>query len=93
MIYRQGLIDRLLENPTGLSELARELELSPGQMARELEHLQRSLAHRPYRLHVHPARCRKCGFQFAGNRFRKPGKCPQCRATWIAEPAFEIRQL
>lgn len=92
MTFRQGLIERLLDSPAPLTELARELEITPRQMADELKHLERSLVHQPYRLVIHPARCRKCGFEFDANRFRKPGKCPHCRNTWIAEPAFEIRR-
>ena len=32
----------------------------------------------------------KCGFVFAAQKLLKPGKCPQCRSTWLEEPVIEI---
>lgn len=91
-MYRKDLIDELLDNPTGINELAQTFGLSPKEMAGELEHLRKSLRNEPYRLVIHPARCRKCGFAFDPDRLTKPGKCPECRGTWIHEPQVAVER-
>ncbi|MDA8165133.1 MAG: transcriptional regulator [Desulfobacteraceae bacterium] len=74
---------------------ARELSQMVGIPEREvyghLEHLRLSLRGSGRELAVVPARCRHCGFLFRKrDRLGKPGRCPQCRQTSIAEPLFRI---
>lgn len=90
-MYRKGLITLLLNNPTSLAEIARQLDMLPRDTEDDLRHLRKSLRHSSeYRLVVHPAHCRKCGFRFNPDKLHKPGKCPQCHQTWIEEPRLEI---
>jgi predicted Zn-ribbon and HTH transcriptional regulator len=89
-MYRKALIDLLLNNPTRLYDIARPLGLQVKDLEDDLRHLGKTLKHEPYRLVIHPARCQKCGFVFATEHLHKPGKCPECKGTWISEPLFEI---
>ena len=84
-------LERLLrQGPHSLRELADRLELPIHVVNDHVEHLQRSLRHRGGRLHLHPARCRHCGFTFTQHRFTRPSRCPRCRSTWIEPPRLEI---
>ena len=89
-MYRKALIDLLLNNPMTLYEIAKPLGLRPKEVEDDLRHLQKTLKHEAYRLVVHPACCQKCGFVFGTEHLHKPGKCPECKGTWIEEPTFEI---
>ena len=91
-MYRKDLIERLLDNPVGIGELAAEYGLTTRAMAGELEHLRRSFRNESYRLVVLPAQCRRCGFRFDADKLTKPGKCPECRSTWIQEPAVRVER-
>jgi predicted Zn-ribbon and HTH transcriptional regulator len=64
--------------------------MRPQDVEDDLAHLLRSLRHTGYRAVIEPARCRHCGFQFGKNKLHKPGKCPKCRQTWIADPLVRI---
>jgi predicted Zn-ribbon and HTH transcriptional regulator len=37
-----------------------------------------------------PATCHQCGFAFSPDKIARPGKCPQCRSTWIDEPVVQV---
>jgi predicted Zn-ribbon and HTH transcriptional regulator len=63
-VYRKELITIMLNRPTGLKELAILLEEKVVDVEEDLRHLQKSLCNQPYRLHIEPARCNKCGFLF-----------------------------
>ena len=91
-MFRKELIELLQDRPLSVLELAELLELAPKDVADDIEHLIKSLKHTDYRLRVTPARCRKCGFTFKDTKLRKPGKCPACHGTWIAEPRIRIEQ-
>ncbi len=91
-MYRKELIDILLEHPMTLQELSERLDEPAKDVADDLHHLQKSLRHEPYRLEIRPARCRKCGFVFQADKMTKPGKCPQCRGTWIQAPEVVIHR-
>jgi predicted Zn-ribbon and HTH transcriptional regulator len=90
-MFRKELLELLLDNPTGIHELAHLLEQADRELEENVRHLARSLKHSDYHMVVHPAYCRKCEFRFSGDKLRKPGKCPRCHDTWIAEPLVEIR--
>lgn len=91
-MYRKGLINYLLDNPTSLAEIAHDLDISVKDVEDDVHHLQKSLKYSEYRLVVHPANCRKCGFKFKQEKLHKPGKCPHCHETWIQEPLLEVRK-
>lgn len=91
-MFRRDLIE-LLAQARSLHDLARELGLKPAEMEDDLRHLLKSLRHRHgYRAVVTPARCRHCGFCFHHDRLSRPGKCPQCRHTWIEAPLIRIEK-
>ncbi len=58
---------------------------TPAEVENDLKHIVQSLRNQPFELVVVPAKCRKCGFVFAEDRYRKPSKCPECRGTWVTE--------
>ncbi len=88
---RRDLIPLLLRRAWTLPQLARELRRPPRDLAEDLAHLWRSLPHTGFEADITPARCRKCGFTFGPDKLLKPGKCPHCRGTWIAEPRVAVR--
>jgi hypothetical protein len=91
-VFRKELMERLKEGPATVAELAREFEVPVSRVREDLEHVRRSLKHSPDRLVIEPARCRKCGFAFKQDKPTRPGRCPECRSTWIADPELRIEQ-
>ena len=92
IMFRKELITLLLNNPLGITDVARQMEVPPGELEEDIEHLLKSIKHSEYRLIITPSVCRKCGFTFHKDKFHRPGKCPQCHGTWISEPLFEIKE-
>ena len=90
-MFRRDLVPLLLDKKMSLSEIARVVGEKPKDVVDALTHLAKSSRHGDYELAVDPAECRKCGFEFSTDKFSKPGKCPQCRSTWIFEPLIEVR--
>lgn len=89
-MFRRDYIG-LLREPRSVHDLARELEEKPADIEDDLRHLLKSLKHsNEYRAVITPARCRHCGFTFHHDKLSKPGKCPQCRHTWIEAPSIHI---
>ncbi|MGE5244603.1 MAG: transcriptional regulator [Betaproteobacteria bacterium] len=91
-MFRKQLLDLLSDQPRSVSSIARELGLTRGDVAADLQHLIRSARAAGHRVIVEPARCRKCGFAFDQATVTKPGKCPACRGTWIFEPQVRIER-
>ena len=90
MVFRKDIL-ALLAEPRSASSLARELGLKRGDIEKELTHVIRSARAAGHRITVEPAKCRACGFMFDERKLSKPGKCPECRSTWIYEPLISIR--
>ena len=90
-MFRKDLIDLLLGNPMGVSQIARAVKESPSQIADDLQHLLRSLKHTDYQAAIDAAHCRACGFEFAKEKLTKPSKCPECHTTWVLEPKIGIQ--
>jgi predicted Zn-ribbon and HTH transcriptional regulator len=90
MTLRKELVDMLV-TPRTASSLARELGLKRGDIEEELAHAIRSARAAGHAIGVEPAKCRKCGFTFDADKLSKPGKCPECRSTWLYEPLISIR--
>ena len=81
----------MLATPRTASSLARELGLDRGEIDADLAHIIRSAKAAGHRVVIEPARCRKCGFIFDVCKLTKPGKCPECRSTWLYEPLISIK--
>jgi predicted Zn-ribbon and HTH transcriptional regulator len=92
-MFRRDLVPLLRDGPRTVSQIARELEIPRKDVADDLGHLLKSLRRAGVRVVVTPARCRKCGFTFPDERLVKPGKCPECRETWIEEPNIGIEEV
>ena len=75
-----------------INDIARLLEVRTREIEEDVKHLIKSLRRSRYRLVVTPAQCKKCGFVFAQDKLRKPGKCPNCHGTWIEEPTLHVEQ-
>lgn len=72
-------------------ELADRLGLEESEVAFHLEHVRRSAAAARETLVATPARCLLCGFEFQDRRrLGRPGRCPECRRSKIAGPAFRL---
>jgi hypothetical protein len=91
-MFRRELVPLLRGRPRTVSQIARELDIPRQDIAFDLAHLLKSLRRAGVRVVVTPARCRKCGFTFPDERLVKPGKCPECRETWIQEPMVGIEE-
>lgn len=77
--------------PLTLRELSQQAAVSEREVLDHLEHLERSLSRSGAELAIEPARCLACGFAFEQRtRFKKPGRCPACKATRITPPRFRI---
>lgn len=90
MAFRKELVE-MLATPRTASSLARELGLKRGDIEADLAHAIRSARAAGHVVVVEPARCRKCGFVFDVSKLTKPGKCPECRSTWLYEPLISIK--
>jgi transcriptional regulator len=90
-LFRKALADYLLDSPMTVAELARAAQVPMKDVVDDLRHLAKSLRRGDRRLVVHPAACRKCGFTFGDDKFTRPGKCPECRGTWVTDPRVEVR--
>jgi predicted Zn-ribbon and HTH transcriptional regulator len=91
-VFRKDLIDLLHANPMTVTQIARHVRESPGDVADDIEHLLLSLRHTDYSAVVVPARCRKCGFEFGEHKLRRPSKCPECKSTWLTEARVGIER-
>jgi predicted Zn-ribbon and HTH transcriptional regulator len=61
-----------------------------GKSEKELyDHLQHLLVSGS--LQIIPAECLKCGYVFENRKkVKKPGKCPECKRTYIKKPMFTV---
>ena len=91
-MYRKDFIPILLERPHSISDLARLMDEPVKEVEQDLVHFFKSLKRLPYHAVIEPAQCRHCGFFFHKDKLHKPGKCPQCKGTWISAPMISIEQ-
>jgi predicted Zn-ribbon and HTH transcriptional regulator len=89
-MFRKDLIPVLLNSPRTLHQISREMQVPIKDVESDLKHLFKSLKHSDYKPHVTPATCRKCQFEFSGEKLHKPSRCPKCRHSWITEPVIAI---
>jgi len=89
--HREALHAALRHGPRSARELSAEVGLTERDVLAHLGHLDRSLDHTGERLDVEPSRCLACDYVFEDRtRLTKPGRCPRCRGTRIAQPRFAI---
>ena len=92
MAFRKQLLDVLATGPRTASSLARELGMHRRDVEDDLRHLVRTARAAGRKVIVQPARCKSCGFIFDEEKLSKPGKCSQCRSTWVFEPLLSIEK-
>ena len=92
MTFRKDLMKILTAQPRSVSSIARELGLKRGDVEDDLRHMIRSARAAGHEVVVEPARCRSCGFTFGEEKLSKPGKCPQCRTTWLDEAQVRVAE-
>jgi predicted Zn-ribbon and HTH transcriptional regulator len=90
MTFRKDLMTILTAQPRSVSSIARELGLARKDVEDDLRHLIRSANAAGHHVVIEPARCRSCGFTFGPEKLSKPGKCPECRGTWLYEAQIGI---
>ena len=93
MTFRKDLLKILSAHPRSVSSIARELGLKRGDVEEDLRHMIRSARAAGHRVVIEPARCRACGFTFSDDKLSKPGKCPQCRGTWLYEAQVSVETV
>jgi predicted Zn-ribbon and HTH transcriptional regulator len=91
-MFRKDLVPLLRGRPRTVSQIARELDIPRQEVAADLAHLLKTLRRSGVHVVVTPAQCRKCGFQFSEDKLVKPGKCPECRETWVQEAVIAIEE-
>ncbi len=87
---RKELINLLQQGEQSVNQLALRFGVKQKDLVDEIKHVQKTARREGLVLEIIPAQCRKCGFKFKRDKIDKPGKCPQCKATWIAEPRFRL---
>lgn len=88
---RREIMEVLEGNSLSARDISGNVGVSVRDAYEHLEHIQKTINRKEYRLIVTPAECRKCGFVFRKReRLKKPGKCPVCRSESIEEPLFSI---
>lgn len=84
---RQEIIEILKEGYASMRDLSGLIGMSEKEVFQQLSQIQKGA-----KLEIEPAECLSCGFLFnERDRLKKPGKCPKCRKTQIAEPRFTMR--
>ncbi len=90
LTIRQEIVDLITNHPLDIRSISLILGISQKRIEENLEHIRLSYKDK---FQVHPAICAKCDFEFTNQRYTKPGKCPQCRSTWVDSPRVEIVDL
>ncbi|MBI4844841.1 MAG: transcriptional regulator [Nitrospirae bacterium] len=87
---RRSIITMLQGRTLSAKDISADVRISEKDVYEHLEHIQKK---RDVSLVVHPAGCRKCGYQFTKReKLRKPGRCPECRGESITEPRFSVSE-
>ena len=88
---RQQMATLLAAGWISARQLSGQLHIGEKEVYAHLAHLEKSAPRSGCKLAVKPAACRDCGFVFVKReRLTKPGKCPQCRGTFVEEPFFSL---
>ena len=72
-------------------DISQALRIREKDVYDHLAHVRRTMAGQGRKLTVQPFACLKCGFVFKERqRFTRPGRCPQCRETYLEEPLYAL---
>jgi len=89
---RREIIDLLMDSEHSAREISARLGIREKEVYEHLEHIRRSVKAQKRKLVVVPARCLSCDYVFEERRrLSKPGRCPNCRATHLADPGYFIK--
>jgi predicted Zn-ribbon and HTH transcriptional regulator len=88
---RQSIMEMLRSGFVSALQISAAVSIQEKEVASHLKHIEKSLHGSGGAMLVTPAACKKCGFVFTQRRHAKPGKCPRCRATFISEPLFAVK--
>lgn len=88
---RQQIVTLLEAHALSSMELAQELGILEKEVVQHLGHVRQTVAATGRKLRIIPCRCRKCNYLFKERRrFSRPGRCPQCRNSFLEPPRFTI---
>ncbi len=91
---RKGILSALEEQTLSVKDISGAVRISEKEVYDHLLHIKQTINKGDTTLILTPAECKKCGFKFKKRgKFKKPGKCPLCRAEAIQEPLFSIRKV
>ena len=91
LTLRKKMITLLSEEEHSARDLSSLLGIQEKEVYDHLLHVSRSVAAQKRTLVVKPCVCRSCGFVFKERkRFTKPGRCPECKGTYIESACFKI---
>lgn len=89
---RKAISDELAAGMCTVRELSQAVGASEKQVVEHLFHVEKSAKGMGYRFVKEPSECLSCGFVFKEReRFAKPGKCPECKASHISQPMFGLK--
>jgi transcriptional regulator len=88
---RHRMIAFLEQGPATALEISQAIRIGEKEVYEHLPHIERSMVAKGEKLRIHQPKCLKCGFLFAERkRFRPPGRCPDCKSSYLSKPAYEI---
>lgn len=88
---RQKIISLLSNEELTAREISGQVGVSEKEVNEHLAHIARSVASQNKRVVITPADCQTCGYVFEDRkRFTRPGRCPQCKKSYIQSPRFRI---
>jgi hypothetical protein len=90
---RQEIVERLRSEEWAFDDLRHDLGLTVKVLEEDLRHIQKSVRATGDRLHVRPASCEVCGFEFTNKALHPPGRCPSCRNRRIEGPWLRVITL
>ena len=87
---REEIVARLTDTALDFEELRIELHVPVHVLDEDLRHVARSVRAAGGRLTVERPVCSDCGFRFARETFKPPGRCPRCRSHRVTGPVLRV---
>jgi predicted Zn-ribbon and HTH transcriptional regulator len=88
---RQEIISHLERGPMTVRDLSQTVGVMEKDVFHHLEFIEKTIRSRRKRIRMAPYHCLDCGFEFKNRKkFKRPGKCPECRDGRIAPAVFWI---
>ena len=89
---RQEIMAWLEQGPMSMRELSQAVGIMEKDVGHHLEYIEKTLRSLNRKIFITPCYCLGCGFTFKDRKkFKKPGKCPQCKNGRIAPAVFTIK--